>query len=138
MDIIEALYQEAYQQGIDIQHEEIPVQDMDAAYIQTAKGSIIVLRRSGTRAEQTCWLAEELGHHHTGDHRVLRYDTVADWKAEVRARRWAHDRLLSCDAIMTAARSTDDIYEIAAMLDVSMAFLCEAINDYKARGIWAG
>ena len=41
------------------------------------------------------------------------------------------------DAIRTAARNTDDIYEIAFTLNVSVEFLRESIDWYMARGLWS-
>lgn len=35
------------------------------------------------------------------------------------------------------AQNTDDIYEIAEALDVSVEFLHESIDDFQAKGIWA-
>jgi len=133
---LEELFEEAHDCGIEVQHGDIPVPDMDAAYISTDSGELIVLRRDGTMADRACWLAEELGHHNTGTDLVLHYDKVTDWKAEARARKWAHDRLLTPDAIRTAARNSDDIYELAFALDVSVQFLRESVDDYMARGLW--
>ena len=82
-------------------------------------------------------MAEELGHHYTGQDRILIYDTVDDWRSEARARRWAHNRLLSPDAIRTAAQNTDDIFEIAEALNVSVEFLRESIDDFQSKGIWS-
>lgn len=137
MDRIEELTDEASEIGIDVQQREIPVPGMSAAYIKTETGEHIILRRDGTQAERACWLAEELGHHYTGADRRLHYSAVDDWRAEAKARKWAHDRLLSPDAISTAARNTDDIYEIAFTLNVSVEFLRESIDWYMARGLWA-
>jgi len=82
-------------------------------------------------------LAEEYGHYVTGDERVLYYDKIADWKAEARARRYAHNRLLTPDAIRIAAHNTDDEYEIAFVLNVTVEFLRDAVDCFKARGLWA-
>lgn len=46
-------------------------------------------------------------------------------------------RLLTPDAIRTVARNTDDIFEIAEALDVSVEFLRESIDDFQAKGIWS-
>ena len=137
MDQIEELKQEAGERGIDVLEREIPVPGMSAAYIKTETGERIVIRQDGTQAERACWLAEELGHHYTGSDRRLHYTAVDDWRAEAKARKWAHDRLLSPEAIRTAARNTDDIYEIAFTLNVSVEFLRESIDWYMARGLWA-
>ena len=137
MDKIEELCNEAGGLGIDVHEREIPVPGMSAAYIKTETGEHIVIRQDGTQAERACWLAEELGHHYTGVDRRLHYTAVDDWRAEAKARKWAHDRLLSPEAIRTAARNTDDIYEIAEALDVSTEFLKESIDDFQSKGIWS-
>jgi len=133
----EELCDEAHSSGIEVQNGDISVPDMDAAYINIDCGEFIVLRQDGTMADKACWLAEELGHHVTGTDLVLHYDKVADWKAEARARRWAHMRLLSPDAIRTAARNSTDIYELADALDVSVDFLRESIDDFESKGLWS-
>ncbi len=137
MDRIEELTAEAGERGIDVHEREIPVPGMSAAYIKTETGEHIIIRHDGTQAERACWLAEELGHHYTGAGRRLHYNAADDWRAEAKARKWAHDRLLSPDAIRTAARNTEDIYEIAFILNVSVEFLRESIDWYMARGLWA-
>ncbi len=137
MDRIEELTTEADARGINVHEREIPVPGMSAAYIKTETGEHIIIRQDGTQAERACWLAEELGHHYTGSSRRLHYNAADDWRAEAKARKWAHDRLLSPDAIRTAARNTDDIYEIAFTLNVSVEFLRESIDWYMARGLWA-
>jgi len=137
MDTIEELTSQANSDGIDVQQRDIPVPGMSAAYIKTDSGEHIVLRRDGTQAERACGRAEEMGHHYTGADRRLHYSAADDWRAEAKARKWAHDRLLSPEAIRTAARNTDDIYEIAFTLNVSVEFLRESIDWYMARGLWA-
>ena len=137
MDRIEELTVEAGERGIEVLEREIPVPGMSAAYIKTETGEHIIIRRDGTQAERACWLAEELGHHYTNAGRRLHYNAADDWRAEAKARKWAHDRLLSPEAIRTAARNTDDIYEIAFTLNVSVEFLRESIDWYMARGLWA-
>ena len=137
MDRIEELTVEAGERGIDVHERAIPVPGMSAAYIKTETGEHIIIRRDGTQAERACWLAEELGHHYTNAGRRLHYNAADDWRAEAKARKWAHDRLLSPEAIRTAARNTDDIYEIAFTLNVSVEFLRESIDWYMARGLWA-
>jgi len=44
---------------------------------------------------------------------------------------------LTPDAIRTAARNIDDIYEIAELLDVSIGFLRDEIGNFQAKGIWS-
>lgn len=137
MDRFEELEDEAFALGIKVIDAEMPVPEMDAAYLNLSGDERIFLRHGGTSRERTCWIAEELGHHHTRQDKILSYCCVDDWRAEARARRWAHMRLLTPDAVRTAARNTDDIYEIAEALDVSVEFLRESIDDFQAKGIWS-
>ena len=137
MNRFEELENEASILGIEVIDTEIPVAEMNAAYLNLSGVERIFLRNSGTVRARACWIAEELGHHHTGHNLVLRYRSADDWRAEARARRWAHMRLLTPDAIYTAARNTDDMFEIAEALDVSEEFLRESINDFQSKGIWS-
>lgn len=137
MTEFETLETEASELGISVLTENIPVEGMGAVYFREPSGAPIVILEPLSNSEKTCNLAEELGHHYTGTDHILRYDSIQDWKAEARARRWAHDKLLSPDAIRTAARNASDIYDLAEALDVTEAFLREAIEDYQRRGLWA-
>ncbi len=137
MDRFEELEEEAYALGIQVKVVDFPDPDMDATYIASDKAKHIFLRKGSTLKERACWMAEELGHHYTGQDRILVYDSVDDWRSEARARRWAHNRLLSPDAIRTAAQNTDDIFEIADALNVSVEFLRESIDDFQSKGIWS-
>ena len=136
MDSYEELCEEAFDLGIDIKQSEIPVPGLHAVYATICGACYIFMDACGTTCQKSCWLAEELGHHYTAPGRVLHYNCVDDWKAEARARRWAHARLLTPDAIRTAARNTDDIYEIAEALDVTVEFLRESICDFESKGVW--
>lgn len=137
MNRFEELENEASILGIDVIDIDISVSEMNAAYLNLEGVERIFLRNGGTISEKACWIAEELGHYHTGRNLVLKYRSVDDWRAEARARRWAHMRLLTPDAIRTAARNTDDIFEIAEALEVSVEFLRESIDDFQAKGIWS-
>jgi len=137
MNKLEELENEAASLGIDVQNIEMPVSGLNAAFLNLSGIERIFLRCNGTDCERTCWMAEELGHHYTGKDQILHYDRVDDWKAEARARKWAHMHLLSPDTIRTAARNATDIYEIAEALDVSVEFLQESIEDFESRGLWS-
>lgn len=137
MTAYELLENEASDIGIDILTEEIPVPGMTAAYVRKPSGAPIIILAPACCVERTCGLAEELGHHHTGTDHVLHYDSVLDWKAEAHARKWAHDRLLTPEAIRIAARNATDIYDLADALGVTESFLREAVDDYMVRGLWA-
>ena len=136
MNAFEELLDEAFVHGIDIKEVEPTVPKLRAMYMKVKGKKKIFLPKASTQAERTCLLAEEYGHHETGGDRVLRYNNILDWKAESRARRYAHDRLLTPDAIRIAAQNTDDIYEIAFALNVTVEFLRDAIDCFRARGLW--
>ena len=135
MDVFENLCDEAQNEHIRI--VDMPAMEAKAVYVKANGKKLIALPHADTSAARTCMLAEELGHSHTGGDCVLHYDKVNDWKAEAKARRWGHDRLLSRDAILTAARNAVDEYEIAFVLNVTVEFLRDAINGLKVRGLWA-
>lgn len=131
----EELCEQAYNEQIDIKNIDVPVPGMGAVYIRDKGKKCIFIKRNTTTEEKSCLLAEELGHHFTGSDRVLMYDCPDDWKDEARARRWAHAQLITPEQIETAARSSEDIYEIADVLSVTVDFLIEAIDDYRNKGI---
>ena len=45
--------------------------------------------------------------------------------------------VLTQDAIRTVARNTDDIFDIAEVLDVSVELLKESTDDFQVKGIWS-
>ncbi len=89
------------------------------------------------RSAPAGWRA--VGHHYTGADRRLHYTAWTTGARNPRLAKWAHDRLLSPEAIRTAARNSDDIYEIAFTLNVSVEFLRESIGlVHGARPLGAG
>ena len=137
MEKFEEICEEVYSDDIRIVPIEVAKDGPKALYIKANGRKLIALPHSDTEAQRTCMLTEQYGHYVTGDDRVLYYDKIADWKAEARARRYAHDRLLTPDAIRIAAQNTDDEYEIAFALNVTVEFLRDAIDCFKARGLWS-
>lgn len=84
-----------------------------------------------TIAEKACILAEELGHHHTSAGNILDQSDVRHRKQEVRARRWAYEKLVPLNSIVKAHQS--DIrnrHELALFLNITEEFLQAAINFY--------
>lgn len=128
MDRFEELEDEAFTLGIKVIDTEMPVSAMDAAYLSLSDVERIFLRHSGTSRECVRRITEEHWHHHTRQKQSLNYYCIDDWRVEAHARRWVHARRLSPDAIHTTARNTNDIYEIAETLDVSVELLRESIR----------
>ena len=54
MRLLEELYDEAQGLGIEVKQEIIPIPHMDATYISTVCGELIVLNNDGTDVDRTC------------------------------------------------------------------------------------
>lgn len=131
MDRIEEPTNEAGERGIDVHEREIPRARHVRSVHQDGNGRAHH-HPAGRHASGARLLAcGRAGHHYTGSDRRLHYNAADDWRAEAKARKWAHDRPPSPDAIRTAARNTDDIYEIAFTLNVSVEFYAS-----RSIGIW--
>lgn len=77
-------------------------------------------------------MAEELGHYYTTIGNILDQSTVENRKQELKARLWAYKRLLPLDCFISAFRSGyNTLYEFADYLNVTEAFLQDAIKRYK-------
>ena len=87
---------------------------VSGAYVPSIQ--TIVLDPDETSAAQRSALAEELAHlelaHRPND------DPVETARTEQRARRWAAGRLVDFDRLCEAAAWTDDVCQMAEMLDV--------------------
>ena len=53
-----------------------------------------------TNAEKYCTLAEELGHHYTTSGNIINQNDVDNQKQELRARRWAYEKILPAEEIL--------------------------------------
>ncbi|KGR83512.1 ImmA/IrrE family metallo-endopeptidase [Lysinibacillus odysseyi] len=87
-----------------------------------------------TRTEKACVLAEELGHHHTSVGDILDQSNIENRKQELRARRWAFERLIPFSKIVQAHRlHISNRYELADFLGVTEDFLQAALDWYKSK-----
>lgn len=87
-----------------------------------------------TIAEQTCILAEELGHYHTSAGDMLDQTNVANRKQEQKARRWAYEKLVPLNRIIAAySAGINTRYEMAEYFSVTEAFLISAMEHYVAK-----
>lgn len=133
MRLGEHLEQEAFDSGIRV--HTMQLDGVDALYVKLDGQPFIIKCPTDTQAQLACLLAEELGHYATAPDLRLTYRSISDRKAEARARRWAHRRLIPPERILEALRAgLRELYEIAEYLDVTEAFLGEAIEDYCANG----
>lgn len=97
------------------------------------KGNRIAIRQDMPATQKVCVLAEELGHYYTTVGCILD-PTTANQKQEHRARLWAYNKLIGLHGIISAYKSgCRNTYEIAEHLEVTEAFLMEAISCYRQK-----
>lgn len=99
------------------------------------KGKRVAIRENiKTDTEIACVLAEELGHHYTTTGNILDMTDVRNRKQEHHARLWAYDRMIGLMGIISAYKAhCTNIFEMAEHLEVSEAFLIEALETYKSK-----
>lgn len=89
------------------------------------------IREDMTIAQKYCVLAEEIGHHETSVGNILDQTDLDNVKQELKARRWAYERILPLELILSSLE--DGIYTIwdmAEHLEVDEKFLREALTHY--------
>lgn len=95
-------------------------------------GVIAINKSLSTTAEKTCVLAEELGHYHTSYGNIIDATITVNRKQEVRAKRWAVNRLVPLKKIIKAYEAgCRNFYEIAEYLGITEKFLIESFNTYN-------
>ncbi len=135
MNKAEELLELAAQEGIDVHREKLALPGHRALYLRW-RDQAVILHDAESQSELACLLAEELGHHSTAPRLRIHYHTMEGIKAEARARRWAHRRLLPISLIQEAyAAGMRERWELAEYLDVTEPFLQEALEDYQAAGL---
>lgn len=87
-----------------------------------------------TSVEKACIAAEELGHYHTTSGNIIDPTIPGNRQQEKKARLWAFNRMITLDKLILAwEHSCRNRYEIAEYLEVTEAFLQEAIDDYRSK-----
>lgn len=87
-----------------------------------------------TEAEYSCVLAEELGHYYTSDGNSLDYRQIKSQREEIRARRWAFEKILPvCDFIKAFEYGCRNKFETADFLNIAEKFLEESVEYYKVK-----
>lgn len=98
------------------------------------KGQKIGIREGLSRVEKVCALAEEMGHYFTNTGNILDQSDVGNRRQELRARRWAHRRLIEFDELILAKfAGVRNRYELAMYLGVTEAFLEEALDHFEQK-----
>lgn len=121
-----------------MQHDDLHIMEMNLSDVAGLKGLYIsgnvAIDKSLNNTEKACVLAEELGHHYTTTGNILDMTDVRNCKQELRARLWAYDRMIGLVGIISAYKAhCTNIFEMAEYLEVSEAFLIEALETYKSK-----
>lgn len=126
----EKLLNEALQHNIDI-YEEPMKPRIKGLY---ANNVIWINKDIDTSIEKACVLAEEIGHHHTSVGDILDQSIVHNVKQEKQARKWACNHLITPEKlVLTFKEGCRSKYEVADMLEVTEAFLEEALTFYREK-----
>lgn len=110
----------------DLIIEERPIRN-DGLYAD----NVIWIKKDSPAAKKYCILAEEIGHYTTTTGDILDQTTLDNQKQELKARRWAYEKILHIQAIISAIQNgCYEVWEMAEYLDVDEPFLIEALKHY--------
>ena len=122
------LISEAEQMGLIV--KEKPLQSADGRILNNK----IVIRDSLDELGKKCVLAEEIGHYLKNAGDILDQRSTSNSRQEDRARSWAYDRLIGLDGLVSAFEcGCQTKFDVAEYLDVTTAFLDDALKKYKER-----
>lgn len=129
MNKLEKLEQEAFENRVKVHDYYLGEENLKGIYID---GNVAINTSVNNRAEKTCVLAEELGHHHTSVGNILDMNDVRNRKQERQARLWGYNKLIGLTGIINAFRAgCQNRHEIAEKLDVTEEYLQECIDCYR-------
>lgn len=95
-------------------------------------GNTIGIDSKKSTTEKSVIMSEEVGHLETSVGNILDQGDVCNRKQEHRARRWAHNHMISQQDLVNAAKhGCRSAYDTAEFLDVTEEFLEEAIQDFR-------
>lgn len=95
--------------------------------------TIVIDKNIPTTNEKNCILAEELGHHYTSTGDITNLSQLANRKQEQRARRWAVDKLIDVEDIITAFNTgVQGRSELADYLNVTEEFIEFALQHFQS------
>ena len=131
MNKLEQLEQEAFSDNVKIHTYYLGEANFKGLYMD---GNIAINTSVKSPIEKACVLAEELGHHYTTTGNILDLTDVQNRKQERRARMWAYDNMIGLIGIVSAYKAgCRNTFEMAEHLEVSEAFLREALETYRAK-----
>ena len=120
----------------DADHAGLLVKEQNLLeYDGLIKGDRIAIRETiPTQVAKACVLAEELGHHYTSSGIIIDQTSTSNRKQERRARIWAYKKAFELTDLILAFKSgCRNRYEFAEYLEITEAFLQEAIDYYKEK-----
>lgn len=99
-----------------------------------ADNVIAISNEVKTASEFACVVAEELGHYYTSHGNILDQMSMTNQKQELRARKWAHEKLIMVEDLLNAYLSgVSSRFELAEFLNVTEPFLIEAIACFSEK-----
>lgn len=131
MNKYEELLDKADREGIAVDEDYPFSGNTSGLYID---GNIALSDKLNTTAEKSCVLAEELGHHYTSFGNIVDLTNVNSRKQERQARLFAYNMQIGLSGIIRAFEyGCQNTYEIAEYLEVTVAFLEDAIDCYRRK-----
>ena len=132
MNTYEKLLDTACRDGIDVIDYPFETERIKGLYCD---GTVAIRKGIKTQAEQSCILAEELGHHYTTTGNILDQSTdVMNRKQEYRARLYGYNLRVGLIGIINAYEARcRNLHEMAEHLDVPEDYLTEVIDCYRSK-----
>lgn len=131
MSRTEELRQQAVDSGAEVIDWKFQTDRIKGLYCD---GVIAVSKDIDTSVEESCILAEELGHHLTASGNILDQADTLNRKQELKGRAWAFNRLIGLTGIVKAYRAgCRNRYEIAQNLEVTEDMLQDAVDYYHEK-----
>lgn len=127
----ELLEQDAADAGVKIEHIPFVSDRIKGIY---CNGNIAINKSIKEPAEESCVLAEELGHYYTSTGDILDLNDVRNRKQELKARMWAYNQQIGLMGLVRAfEQGCRTLNETAEYLDVTEQFLAEALERYQQK-----
>ncbi|CDC93671.1 putative uncharacterized protein [Roseburia sp. CAG:380] len=109
---------------------EMPMECYDGRII----GNFVLINTNMNQTQKACVLAEELGHYHTTVGDILDQTDVSNRKQERTARLWAYNKQIGLSGLVHCFEARcQNIHEMADHLDVTEAFLQDALECYRQK-----
>lgn len=131
MNSLERLEHEAYEDGVDVVRYAFHSDRIKGLYCD---GVIGINKGIKTRVEESCILAEELGHHYTTVGDIIDQKIDGNVKKENKARLWAANKKIGLTGIVAAYKyGCRNLFEMAEYLETTEEFLKEALDMYHSK-----